>query len=207
MRHPLNASDMSSYLLQAQSSGAQYVALASSGSDAINAVKQARGFRLTSHGQQMVGIVVFLTDLKAMGLEAADGLVFSTGFTAGASPEAAAWSRRFFERHHAMPNDAQAGVYSATLHYLEAVKDADTDESSAIMTKMRGLPVEDMFTKHGVLRADGQMVHDMYLVQAKKQADASDPWDLVRIVQIIPGEEAFRPLSDSGCPLIQQSAK
>ncbi len=207
VRHPLNSSDMSSYLLQAQSSGAQYVAFASSGADLINGVKQAREFGLTSHGQQMVGIVVFMTDLKAIGLEAADGMAFTTGFAADSSPEAAAWATRFLRRHHAAPNDCQAGVYSSALHYLKAVQAVGTNDSLPVMAKMREMPINDMFAKHGVLRKDGRMVHDMYLVKAKKPNESSGPRDLVRLVQTIPGEQAFRPLSESTCPLVRQEAK
>jgi len=207
VRHPLNSSDMSSYLLKAQSSGAQYIAFANSGADLINGMKQAREFGLTSRGQQLVGIVVFMTDLKAIGLDAADGLVFTTGFAADSSPEAAAWSRRFLELHHAMPNDSQAGVYSATLHYLKSVQAAGTNQALPVMAKMRELPVNDAFAKHGVLREDGRMVHDMYLVQAKKPNESSNSWDLVRLVQTIPGGQAFRPLNESACPLVNRATK
>lgn len=207
VRHPLNSPDMSSYLLQAQSSGAQFIAFANSGSDLVNGMKQAGEFGLTSHGQQMVGTVVFMTDLKAIGLKAADGLFFSNGFSAAASPEAAAWSKRFLAQHNALPNDAQAGVYSATLHYLRAVQAAGTDDAMAVMAKMRELPVNDMFAKNGVLRKDGRMVHDMYLLQAKKPDESTGPWDLARLVQTIPGEQAFRPLSESGCPLVKDGAR
>jgi branched-chain amino acid transport system substrate-binding protein len=207
VRHPLNSPDMSSFLLQAQSSGAQYIAFANSGNDLINGMKQAGEFGLSSHGQQMVGIVVFMTDLKAIGLKAADGLVFTTGFSADASPEAAAWAKRFLAGHNAMPNDSQAGVYSATLHYLEAVQAVGTNEASAVMAKMREMPVNDMFAKNGVLRKDGRMVHDMYLVQAKKPNESTGPWDLSKLVKTIPGEQAFRPLSESLCPLVKNDAK
>jgi branched-chain amino acid transport system substrate-binding protein len=202
-RYPLDTLDMSSFLLQAQASGAKYVALATAGTGLVTTMKQAREFGLTSQGQTMVGIVVFMSDLKAIGLEAADGLLFSTGFWSEASPEAAAWSKRFFKRHGAMPNDSQAGVYSATLHYLKSVEAANTTEASAVMAKMRELPVNDMFAKNGKLREDGRMVHDMYVVQAKKPSESSGPWDLVKLVQTIPGDEAFRSLAQSECPLVK----
>jgi branched-chain amino acid transport system substrate-binding protein len=155
----------------------------------------------------LVGVVVFMTDLKAIGLEAAEGLTFSTGFAADASPEAAKWSQRFLARHNAMPNDVQAGVYSATLHYLKAVREVGTNEARAVMAKMREMPVNDMFAKNGILRADGRMVHDMYLEQAKKRSESSGPWDLVTLVKTIPGDQAFRPLSESQCPLVAGVAK
>ena len=205
VRHPLNTGDMSSFLMQAQASGAKYIALANAGTDLINTMKQAREFGLSQGGQTLVGIVLFLSDLKAMGLEEANGLVFGTGFVADSSPEAAAWSKRFFELRKVMPNDTHAGVYSAVLHYLKAVQAAGTRDASAVMAKMRELPVNDMFAKNGVLRKDGRMVHDMYLVQAKTPAESKAPWDLVKIVKTIPGSEAFRPLSESECPLVKAS--
>lgn len=204
-RYPLDTLDMSSFLLQAQASGAKYVALATAGTGLVTTMKQAREFGLTSQGQTMVGIVVFMSDLKAIGLEAADGLLFSTGFWSEASPESSAWSKRFFERHGAMPNDSQAGVYSATLHYLKSVEAANTTDASAVMEKMRELPINDMFAKNGRLRKDGRMVHDMYVVQAKKPNESSGPWDLVRLVQTIPGDQAFRPLEKSECPLVKDA--
>ncbi len=205
VRHPLGTADMSSFLLQAQASGAKYIALANAGQDLVNVMKQAQEFGLAERGQTPVGMTVFMSTLKAMGLDAANGMLFATGFVSSASPEAAAWSKRFFELYHAMPNDVQAGVYSAVLHYLRAVQSAGTDQAEAVMAKMRELPVNDMFARNGVLRKDGRMVHDMYLVQAKTPSESTGPWDLVKIVKVIPGAEAFRPLSDSACPLVKAS--
>lgn len=205
VRHPLNTPDMSSFLLQAQGSRAKYIALGNAGADLITAMKQASEFGIAGRGQKLVGIVVFLTDLKAIGLDLADGMAFATGFFPGQSEDAAAWSKRFLERHGAMPNDSQAGVYSALSHYLKAVKAAGTDEAQAVMAKMRELPVNDMFTKNGRLREDGRMVHDVFLVQAKSPAESSGPWDLVKLVQTIPGEQAFRPLNESECPLVKKA--
>jgi branched-chain amino acid transport system substrate-binding protein len=205
VRYPVNTADMTSFLLQAQASGAKFIAMAGGGADLINAVKQAREFGLSQSGQTLVGTALFLSDLKAIGLETANGLVFQTGFVAASNPEAAEWSQRFFELHKAMPNDVQAGVYSAVLHYLKAVQAAGTLDATTIMAKMRELPVNDMFAKNGVLRKDGRMVHDMYLVQAKTPAESKGPWDLIKIVKTIPGSEAFRPLSESDCPLVKAS--
>jgi len=196
---------MSSFLLQAQASGAKYVAFANGGGDLINAVKQAHEFGLTQSGQTLVATVLFMTDLKALGLEVAQGLVSATGFVSDANPEAAAWSRRFLELHKAMPNDVQAGVYSAVLHYLRAVEAAGTSDADAVMAKMREIPVNDMFAHNGVLRKDGRMVHDMYVVQAKKPAESKSEWDLAKVIRTIPGAEAFRPLSESRCPLVKAS--
>lgn len=205
VRHPLNTSDMSSYLLRAQGSGANYIALGNAGADLVTALKQAKEFGIGSKGQKLVGIVAFLTDLKAIGLDLADGMVFATGFFPDQSDEAKAWSKRFFDRHGAMPNDGQAGVYSAVGHYLKAVQAAGTDEAAAVMAKMRELPVDDMFAKGGRLREDGRMVHDTFLVQAKAPGEASGPWDLVKLVATIPGEQAFRPLAESDCPLVKKA--
>ncbi len=204
VKHPLNSPDMSAFLLKAQGSGAKYIALGNAGSDLITAVKQAHEFGIDAGGQKLVAIVAFLTDMKAIGLDLAQGTVFATGFFPDQSPEAKAWSDRFLKRHGAAPNDSQAGVYSAVTHYLKAVKAAGTDESSAVMAKMRELPVNDMFAKNGKLREDGRMVHDTYLVQVKTPAESKGPWDLLKLVEVIPGDKAFRPLSESDCPLVKK---
>lgn len=205
VRHPLNTPDMSSFLLQAQNSGANYIALGNGGSDLITSVKQASEFGITAGGQKLAAIVMFLTDLKAIGLDLGQGMVYATGFFPDQSEEARAWSKRFFERHGAMPNDSQAGVYSALLHYLRAVEAAGTKDSDKVMAKMREMPVNDMFAKNGHVRIDGRMVHDTFLVQAKSPKEATGPWDLVKLVATIPGEQAFRPLSESDCPLVKQA--
>lgn len=205
VRHPLNVADMSSFLLQAQASRAKYVALANGGGDLISAIKQAREFGLPQGGQTLVATVLFQTDIKALGLESAQGLVSATGFVSDANPDAAEWSKRFLELHKRMPNDVQAGVYSAVLHYLKAVQAAGTDDADAVMAKMRETPVNDMFAKNGILRKDGRMVHDVYVVQAKKPAESKSEWDLVKVIRTIPGAEAFRPLSESKCPLVKAS--
>lgn len=206
VRYPLGSTDMSSFLLQAQGSRARYIAMAAAGTDTINTVKQASEFGLGKDGKQtLMGIVVFLTDLKAMGLDNAQGLTYPTGFFPGQSPEAMAWSKRFQARHNGvMPNDSQAGVYSSVLHYLKAVDAAGTKDAKAVAAKMRELPVNDVFAKNGKVREDGRMVHDMFLVQAKKPGEAADPWDLLKLVKTVPGEEAFRPLSESECPLVKK---
>lgn len=206
VRFPLNAADMSSFLLQAQASKAQYIAIASAGNDAVRVVHQAHEFGITDGGQKLVGLVVFLTDLKAMGLKDAQGLTYSTAFFPEESPAALAWSKRFQARHNgAMPTDAQAGVYSAVLHYLKAVQAANTKDPKTVMAKMREMPINDMFAKNGKLRVDGRMVHDMYLVQAKKPSESTGPWDLLKLVRVVPGDQAFRPLSQSECPLVGQN--
>lgn len=203
VRFPPHAgSDMSSYLLQAQASGAKYLPVAGAGTDLLNVVKQAREFSLSRSGQTIIGTAIFVTDVKAMGLQAADGLEFATGWVDNQSPEASEWAKRFFARLDKMPNAVQAGIYSAVGHYLKAIQAAGSDDSAQVMAKMQELPVNDMFAKNGILRQDGRMVHDMYLVQAKTPAESSGPWDLVKIVRVVPGAEAFRPLSESACPLV-----
>ncbi|WP_336812987.1 ABC transporter substrate-binding protein [Bosea sp. MMO-172] len=206
VRFPPHAgSEMSSFILQAQASGAKFIPVAGAGGDLLNVVKQAREFDLGRNGHTIVGTAIFVTDVKAMGLEAAEGLSFATGWVDNQSPEATAWSKRFFERRKAMPNAVQAGIYSAVLHYLKAMQATGTDDAAKVMAKMQELPVNDMFATNGVLRKDGRMVHDMYLVQAKKPSESTGPWDLVKIVKTVPGADAFRPVSESACPLLKSA--
>lgn len=206
VRYPPHAgSEMSSFILQAQASGAKYIPVAGAGTDLLNVVKQAREFGLSQTGQTIVGTAIFVTDVKAMGLDAADGLAFATGWVDSQSPAAEAWSKRFFARHKKTPNAVQAGIYSAVLHYLKAIRAAGTDDAAKVMAKMKEMPVNDMFAENGVLRQDGRMVHDMYLVRAKKPAQSKGPWDLVEIVKTVPGDEVFRPVSESACPLLKGS--
>jgi len=200
VRHPLNTSDFSSYLLQAQASGAKVVAFANGGGDMVNAVKQANEFGLTKN-QSMVSLLVFISDVHSMGLEAAQGLKFVTAFYWNRDDESRAWSKRFFDRQGRMPTMAQASVYSAVRHYLAAIGAAGTDEAKAVMAKMREMPVDDFYVRNGHLREDGRLVHDMYFAQVKQPSDSSRPWDYYNILGMIPGDQAFRPLAESGCPL------
>jgi branched-chain amino acid transport system substrate-binding protein len=201
VRHPLNTSDFSSYLLQAQASGAKVVALANGGGDMINATKQANEFGLTRGGQSIVSLLVFITDIHSIGLKNAQGLKFVTGFYWDRDADTRAWSKRFFARHGAMPTQAQAAVYSAVRHYLGAVAGAGTDEAKAVMAKMRETPVNDFFAKNGRLREDGHLLHDMYFAQVKTPEESKEPWDYYKILGAIPADRAFRSLADSGCPL------
>jgi len=200
VRHPLNTSDFSSYLLQAQASGAKVVAFANGGGDMVNAVKQANEFGLTKN-QSMVSLLVFISDVHSMGLEAAQGLKFVTAFYWNRDDQSRAWSKRFFDRQGRMPTMAQASVYSAVRHYLAAIAAAGTDEAKAVMAKMREMPVDDFYVRNGHLREDGRLVHDMYFAQVKQPSDSSRPWDYYNILGMIPGDQAFRPLAESGCPL------
>lgn len=201
VRHPFNNPDFSSLLLQAQASKAKYIGLANAGADTINTIKQAREFGIIQGGQKIAAIILYLSDIKALGLEVTQGMLANTAFYWDKDDDTRAWSKRFFDVRKRMPNDVHAGVYSATRHYLAAIRDAGTDDGKTVMTKMRATPVNDAFTKNGVLRADGRMVHDMYLVQVKSPAESKGEWDLVKIVATIPGDKAFRPLAEAKCPL------
>ncbi len=203
-RHPINTSDFSSYLLQAQASGAKVVALANAGGDMINAIKQANEFGLTRGGQKVVSLLTFITDIQSVGLTATQGLTFVTAFYWNRNDESRAWSKRFFERLKRMPTMAHAAVYSMVRHYLRAVEAAGTDEAEAVMAKMREMPVNDFYAKNGRVRLDGRMVHDMYFVQVKTPAESTEPWDYYKVLETIPGDQAFRPLDQGGCPVVKQ---
>jgi len=204
VRHPLNTADFSSFLLQAQASGAKVVALANAGGDMTNAIKQANEFGLTRSGQTVVSLLTFITDVNSVGLKAAQGLTFVTAFYWDRDDESRAWSKRFFERHKRMPTMAQAAVYSAIRHYLRAIDAAGSDEAKAVMAKMREIPVNDFYAKNGRVREDGRMVHDMYFVRVKTPEESTGPWDYYKILSTIPSDQAFRPLDESGCPLVKQ---
>ena len=201
VRHPLNTADFSSYLLQAQASGAKVVAFANGGGDMVNATKQANEFGLTKN-QNIVSLLVFLSDVHSMGLQAAQGLKFVTAFYWERNDETRAWSKRFFDRHGRMPTMAQAAVYSAIRHYLGAIAAAGTDEAKAVMAKMRERPVNDFYVMIGRLREDGRLVHDMYFAQVKTPSESKGPWDNYKMLATIPGDQAFRPLAEGGCPLV-----
>jgi branched-chain amino acid transport system substrate-binding protein len=203
---PFNNADFSSFLLQAQQSGAAVIAFATGGQDTINLVKQAAEFGLAKPGTRVVPMQLMLDEIKAIGLQLGQGNYATMAFHHNRSPEARNWAQRFFERMKAMPTQIQAGTYSAVRHYLQAVKDLGTDEPLAVLAKMRATPVNDIFATGGYLREDGRMVHDMYFVQIKAPAESKDPWDLVKIIKTIPGDEAFRPLSESECPLLKRKS-
>jgi branched-chain amino acid transport system substrate-binding protein len=201
VRHPLNTADFSSYLLQAQASGAKVVAFANGGGDMVNATKQANEFGLTKT-QTMVSLLVFISDVHSMELKAAQGLKFVTAFYWDRNEETRAWSKRFFERQGRMPTMPQAAVYSAVRHYIGSIAAAGTDEARAVMAKMREIPVNDFYVKNGHVREDGRMVHDMYFAQVKTPVESAKPWDYYKILATIPGDQAFRPLAEGGCPLV-----
>jgi branched-chain amino acid transport system substrate-binding protein len=203
VRHPTNTSDFSSFLLQAQSSGADVIALANGGSDTSNSIKQAQEFGLTKK-MKMAALAIFITDVHAIGPQAAQGLLLTTAFYWDRTPESRAWSKRFFDKHGAMPTMSQAGVYSAVTHYLKAIAAANSDEALPVVAKMKQTPINDMFATGGKIRDDGRMVHDMYLVQVKAPGDVKGPWDYYKVLRTVKGDDAFRPLSESDCPLVKK---
>jgi branched-chain amino acid transport system substrate-binding protein len=205
VRHPLSASDFSSYMLKAQGSGAKIIGLANAGGDTINSIKAAKEFGLTSSGkQQLAGLLMFINDVHSLGLPATQGMMLSAGWYWDLNPETRAWAKRFFEKTKKMPNMAQAGAYSATLHYLKSVRAAGTDATEPVMAKMKSTPINDMFAKNGRIREDGRMVHDMYLFQVKKPAESKAPWDYYSLKATVPADQAFTPLASSACPLIKK---
>ena len=201
VRHPENTSDFGSYLLAAQSSGANVVAILNSGADMTTAVKQAGEFGMSEAGQVIVAPLVFITDVHAMGLQTAQGLTFLTAFYWDRDESSRRFSQRFFARQGGMPSMPQAAVYSGVAHYLKSVAAAGTDDTDAVRTKMVSLPVEDFYAGYGTIRTDGRMLHDMYLARVKKPVESARDWDFYDMVRTIRGDQAFRALSDSKCPL------
>ncbi len=199
-RHPFPSSDFSSFVLQAQASGAKVIGLANAGADTTNAIKAANEFGVIAGGQKVAALLAFLTDIKSLGLDVAQGLQLTVSFYWDMNDETRAWSQAFYEKTGKMPTGVQAGTYSAVRHYLKAIEATGSDDSETIVAKMREMPVEDMFANGGVLRSDGRMVHDMYLAEVKTPAESTGEWDLLKIVRTIPGEEAYGPLSESTCP-------
>ncbi len=205
VRYPIDTTDHSSFLLQAQASGAEVVAIAGSGTVFINAVKSAKDFGLTEGGQTLAGLLVWVTDVHSMGLEVAQGLVLTNGFYWDASDGTREFSKRFMDRMGRMPHMGDAGDYSSTMHYLKAIEAAGTDAADAVMAKMREMPVDDFFARNGRIREDGRFVHDMYVYEVKTPAESKGPWDYYKLRATIPGDEAFRSLADSKCPLVKKN--
>ncbi|RJG02947.1 ABC transporter substrate-binding protein [Noviherbaspirillum sedimenti] len=203
-RHPLGAPDFASFLLSAQASKAKVIALANAGRDTQNAIRQAREFGLTGGNSRVVPLILFDSDVKGMGLDLAQGLAFTTAFYWDQNDATRAWSNRFFKLRNAMPTMNQAAAYSATMHYLNAVKSVGSAQPDAVMAHMKKTTISDMFTKSGKIRDDGLMVHDMFLAEVKKPSESKGPWDLLSIKQVIPGELAFQPLNESTCPLLKK---
>ncbi|WP_339782397.1 ABC transporter substrate-binding protein [uncultured Marinobacter sp.] len=199
---PLSTNDFSSYLLQAQSSGADVIGLANAGQDTVNAIKQANQFRIVQSGQKLAGMLVFLTDVHSMGLDIAQGLQFTTAFVWNQDEETKAWSNRFNERHGAMPTMVQAGVYSAVTNYLKAVKEAGTDDTETVRAKLGEMTLNDMFVTGGKIAPNGSMLHDMYLVEVKKPSESKSEWDLLNVVSKIPADQAYISMADTKCSLV-----
>ena len=204
VRHPTNTADFSSFALQAQNSKADVVAFANAGQDTDNAIKQSGEFGLVQGGQKLVGLLMFDTDVHAIGLKAAQGTYMTTASYWNMNDETRAWSKKFFARTQVMPTMIHTGVYGAVLHYLKAIKAAGTDDPHLVMAKMRELPIEDVFVHGGKLREDGRVIRDMYLAKVKSPEQSKEPWDYLDIVKTVKGEDAFRPLSESKCPLVKK---
>ncbi|MDU3098519.1 MAG: ABC transporter substrate-binding protein, partial [Bradyrhizobium sp.] len=204
VRHPLNTSDFSSFLLQAQASKAKVIGLANAGGDTINAIKQAAEFGLTKGGQKLSPLLAFVSDIDSVGLETAQGLLVAEAFYWDLNDETRAFTKRFMERTKRVPTSAQAGVYSSVTHYLKAVKAAGTTDPDAVMKVMRATPINDMFAKGGRIREDGRMVHDMYLFEVKKPSESKAKSDDYKLLATVPGNEAFQSLELSRCPLLKK---
>jgi branched-chain amino acid transport system substrate-binding protein len=204
VRYPIETSDQSSFLLQAQASKAKVVGLAGSGTVFVNAVKAAQEFGIPRGGQTLAGLLVWITDIKSLGLEAAQGLILTNAFYWDRDDETRAFSKKFFERMKRPPHMGDAGDYSSTMHYLKAIEAAGTDDAKTVMAKMRELPINDFFAKGGRIREDGRMVHDMYVYEVKKPSESKGEWDYYKLRAVIPGDEAFRSLKDSACPLVKK---
>jgi branched-chain amino acid transport system substrate-binding protein len=201
VRIPLNSSDFSSFLLQAQGSKAKIIGLANAGLDTTNSIKQAAEFGIVAGGQKLAGLLLTLAEVHGLGLQAAQGLVLTEGFYWDHDDKAREFSERFMKRIGRMPNMIQAGTYSATLQYLKAVKAAGTKDSDAVAKKLKELPVDDMFAQGGKVLENGRMVHDLYLFEVKKPSESKKPWDYYKQLAVVPGDKAFPSAKDSGCPL------
>jgi len=205
VRHPFPTSDFSPFLLQAQASRAKIIGLANAGADTTNAIEQGTRLGIVQHGQNFAGLLVFLTDVHGLGLNKAQGLMLTEAFYWDLDERTRAWSARFARRHWgAMPTSAQAGVYSAVLHYLKAVDALKSDDGSAVIAKMKALPTDDPLFGKGTVRQDGRKIHPMYLFEVKKPSESKGTWDLYKLRATIPAAEAFRPLDRGDCPLVKR---
>ena len=204
VRHPLNTSDFSSFLLQAQSSKAKVIGLANAGGDTVNAIKQGAEFGITKGGQKMSPLLAFVTDIDSIGLDTAQGLLLAEAFYWDLNDDTRAFSKRFMERVKRPPTSAQAGVYSSVMHYLQAVKAAGTTDPAAVIKIMKETPINDFFAKNGRIREDGRMVHDMYLFEVKKPSESKGRWDDYKLLATVPGDQAFQSLEQSRCPLVKK---
>ncbi len=204
VRHPLNTQDFSSFLLQAQASKAKIIGLANAGGDTINSIKQAAEFGITKGGQNLAGLLVFLTDVHGLGLQIAQGLIMTETFYWDLNDQTRAWSKRFVQKNGGKyPTMVHAGVYAATLHYLKAIEAGKTDDGTKTVAKMKELPTDDPLFGKGTIRADGRKIHPAYLFEVKKPAESKGPYDYYKLRTTIPADQAFRPLKDGDCPLVK----
>ncbi|WP_342632045.1 ABC transporter substrate-binding protein [Marinobacter alkaliphilus] len=202
VRHPFPTQDFSSFVLQAQASGADVVGLANAGSDTTNAITTASEFGVTQAGQTLAALLLFLTDVHALGVDTAQGIQLTTGWYWDMNDATREWSDRFMKETGVRPTMVHAGIYSSTLHYLNAVAAAGSDDAQTVRKQMMDTPINDMFATNGRIREDGRMVHDMYLAEVKTPAESKNEWDLYKILRTIPADEAYRPLSESKCKLV-----
>jgi branched-chain amino acid transport system substrate-binding protein len=205
VRHPLNTQDFSSFLLQAQASKAKVIGLANAGGDTTNAIKQGAEFGIVRGGQAFAGLLVFLTDVHALGLDKAQGLVFTESFYWDMNDQTRAFAKRFAERNRSIhPTMIHAGVYAGTLHYLKTVAALKSDDGTAVIARMKEMPTDDPLFGKGTIRVDGRKIHPMYLVEVKKPAESTKPWDYYKVRATIPADQAFRPLDQGGCELVKK---
>ncbi|MGE4372475.1 MAG: ABC transporter substrate-binding protein [Xanthobacter sp.] len=203
VRHPLATTDYSSFLLQAQASGAKVIGLANAGMDTQNAIKQASEFGITQGGQRLAALLMTLSEVNGLGLDAAQGLTLTESFYWNRTPETAKFGKRFYDRTGAYPNMVHAGTYSAVMQYLKAIDAAGTDETEAVANKLHEMPVNDIFSENGRVAPNGRMITDVYLLQVKKPGESNIPWDYYNVLATIPGDQAFLDPKDSGCPLVK----
>lgn len=204
VRHPLNASDFSSFVMQAQNSKAQIIGMANATQDAINTIKAAREFGVSEKGQKLAALMLQVTDVHAMGLRVAQGLVASEGFYWNLDDQTRAFAARFEKEHKVKPNQVHAGVYSSVLHYLKSVAAAKSDNADLVAAKMRELPISDAVMRNASIRPDGRVIHDMLLVEVKTPAQSKGAWDYYNVIGTIPAQQAFMPLAQSQCPLVKK---
>ena len=203
VRAPLNTADFSSFLLQAQGSKAKIIGLANAGGDTINSIKQAGEFGIVEGGQKLAGLLVFITDIHSLGLQAAHGLQLTEAFYWDQNDATRAWSKRFFDKIGREPSMVQAGVYGAVTHYLNAIKATNSDDGLTVVKQMKATPINDFMTKNGKIREDGTLVRDMYLFEVKAPAESKGPWDYYTQIAVISGEDAFKLPGPNECPLVK----
>ncbi len=204
VRHPLNSMDFSSYILQAQNSNADVVAFANTGGDLANSIRQAQEFGLTNGKQRLAAFLMQTSDIHAIGLQAAQGLLVTTGFYWDLDDETRAFAQRFMEKTRRRPTMVQAGLYSAVTNYLKAIDKSGTDDGPKVIAQLKSMPINDFFARNATLREDGQLIHDMYLVQAKSPKESNGAWDYEKLVRVIPGKDAFISSNESDCPLLKK---